>query len=179
MESAAVNAAEALKAARSAGIRLGIDGDDLTLEAPTAPHPIVLDQLARHKAGVMALLRSAGGGWSGEDWLAFFDERAGIGEFDGGLSRDQAEARAFAACVAEWLNRHPAPSVPRHCAWCHKAESFDSVVLPFGTEPGTHTWLHSNCWQAWHAARRTEAIAVLAAIGINQPRTTDDREERL
>lgn len=35
-----------------------------------------------------------------EDWLAFFDERAGIMEFDGGLDRAGAEKRAIAATVA-------------------------------------------------------------------------------
>jgi hypothetical protein len=34
--------------------------------------------------------------WSAEDWQAFFDKRAGIAEFDGGLPRAQAEAQAFA-----------------------------------------------------------------------------------
>ena len=57
-------------------------------------------------------------GWSGEDWRAFFDERAGIAEFSGGVSRKEAEAHAFACCVVEWLNRHPAPSPPGRCAWC-------------------------------------------------------------
>jgi hypothetical protein len=61
--------------------------------------------LLQHKAGVVALLRAAHDGWSAKDWLAFFDERAGIAEFDGGLPRADAEARAFACCVAEWLNR--------------------------------------------------------------------------
>jgi hypothetical protein len=102
-----LSAAEALKTARAAGIRLGIDGDALTLEAPEAPSLGVLDLLSRHKVGVVALLRPAIDGWSAEDWLAFFDERVGIAEFDGGLPRDQAEARAFACGVAEWLNRNP------------------------------------------------------------------------
>jgi hypothetical protein len=43
----------------------------------------------------------------GEDWRAFFDERAVIAEFDGGLPRDQAEARAFACCIAKRLNCNP------------------------------------------------------------------------
>jgi hypothetical protein len=33
-----------------------------------------------------------------DDWQAFFDERAGITEFDGGLSRAEAEAQALACC---------------------------------------------------------------------------------
>jgi len=51
-----VSAAEALKAARDAGIELGIDGDDLVLEAPAPPSAVVLDLLSRHKAEVLAVL---------------------------------------------------------------------------------------------------------------------------
>ena len=35
----------------------------------------------------VAPLRTGRDSWSGEDWRAFFDERAGIAEFDGGLPR--------------------------------------------------------------------------------------------
>ena len=70
---------EALKAARAAGIRIGIDGDDLTLEASAAPLPAPLDLLSRHKAGVMALLRRGNDGWSAEDWKVSFDERVSHG----------------------------------------------------------------------------------------------------
>lgn len=107
-----MSAVQALKAARDAGVRIGIDGDALTLDADAAPPPAVLDLLARHKAQVIALLRPGGDGWSGEDWRALFDERAAIAEFDGGLPRDQAEVRAFACCLAEWLNRNPVRSPP-------------------------------------------------------------------
>jgi len=72
-----MSAAQALKAAQAAGVRLGTDGDALTLEASAAPPPDVLDLLARHKSGVVALLRPANDGWSGEDWLAFYDKRVG------------------------------------------------------------------------------------------------------
>ena len=105
-----MSAAEALKAARAAGIQLGVDGDDLVLEASVPPPAAVLDLLSRHKAEIVALLRPAEDGWSAEDWQVFFDERAGIVEFDGGLPRAEAEARAFEACVLEWLNRNPDPS---------------------------------------------------------------------
>jgi hypothetical protein len=42
-----VSAAEALKAARAAGIEIGIDGDDLMLEASAPPSAAVLDLLLR------------------------------------------------------------------------------------------------------------------------------------
>jgi hypothetical protein len=166
-----MSAAEALNAARTAGIRLGIDGDALTLEAVNAPPPALLDLLARHKVGIIALLREGEDGWSGEDWLAYFDERAGIAESDGGLARDQAEIRAFTCCAAEWLNCNPVRSPAGRCLGCGGSEHAHDKLLPFGTEQTGHAWLHSCCWPAWHAARKAEAIAVLAAMGIDQPRT--------
>lgn len=165
-----MSAAEALKAARATGIRLGIDGDALTLEAATAPPPTVIDLLARHKVGILALLRPANDGWSGEDWLAFFDERTG-GAAIHGLTGIEAEARAFDCCVVEWLNRNPVRSPSGRCLGCGQVEHSHDPLLPFGTEPTGHAWLHSRCWPAWHAARKAEAVAALAAIGIEQPRT--------
>jgi hypothetical protein len=56
LEGAAMNAAEAIKAARDAGIELGIDGDDLVLEASASPPAAVLDLLSRHKTEVLVVL---------------------------------------------------------------------------------------------------------------------------
>jgi hypothetical protein len=169
-----MSAAQALKAARDAGICLALDGDALILEAATAPPPALLDLVSRHKAGIVALLRPANDGWSGEDWLAFFDERAGIAEFDGGLPSASAEARAFAACVAEWLNRNQVRSPPGRCIGCGEAECGDDPLLPFGTECTGHAWLHSRCWTAWHAGREAEAVAALADLGITTTRIKEN-----
>jgi hypothetical protein len=166
-----MSAPEALKAARAAGVRLGIDGDDLTLEAATAPPPALLDLLSRHKADVTALLRVGRDGWSGEDWLAYLDERAGIAEFDGGFPRGEAEARAFDCCVVEWLNRNPERSPPGRCLGCGQTGHSHDPLLPFGTESSGHAWLHSRCWPAWHAGRKAEAVAALAKLGITTSRT--------
>ncbi len=159
---------QALKAARTAGIRLGIDGDALTLEAAAAPPTAVLDLLSRHKAEIVALLRPARDGWSSNDWLAFFQQRACIAGRDGGLSRADAEARAFDCCIVEWLNRNPVRSLPGCCLGCGNAEYPHDRLLPFGTEATGHAWLHLRCWPAWHASRKAEAIGVLAAMGIDQ-----------
>jgi len=165
-----MSAAEALKQARAAGIRVGIDGDDLALEASAPPPAEVLDLLARHKAGIVTLLRPGNDGWSGEDWREFFEERAGIAEFDGGLPRDQAEARAFSCCMGEWLHRNPARSPSGRCAHCGVSEG---LLLPYLTDysvnyPG-HTWLHQECSRAWHKARRAKAVSALVAMGIGIP----------
>jgi hypothetical protein len=171
LEGTAVSAAEALQAARAAGIRLGIEGETLTLEAAVEPSPAVLDLLRRHKTGLVALLRPANDGWSAADWLALFEERAGVAEFDGGLSRAAAEARAFACCLAEWLDRHPVRSPPGRCLACGAAEQGYDPLLPFGTETTGHAWLHSRCWPAWHSDLTAQAIAALALLGITEPRT--------
>jgi hypothetical protein len=53
-----VSAAQALKAARDAGVVLGVDGEDLILEATAPPPAAILDLLSRHKAEVLSLLRA-------------------------------------------------------------------------------------------------------------------------
>jgi hypothetical protein len=161
-----MSAAEALKAARAAGIKLAIDGDDLVLEASAPPSPAVIDRLTNHKTEIVAMLRPRRDGWSADDWQAFFDERAGFMEYDGRLSRAEAEARALACCIVEWLNRNPTPSAPGRCAWCGQAESRDAVVLPYGTESGTHIWLHPECWPGWQDTRQSQAREALARMGI-------------
>jgi hypothetical protein len=114
-----MSVAQAVKAARAAGIELALDGDDLALSAASAPPAAVLDALLRHKAEIVALLRARG--------------------------------------VVEWLDQHPAPSPPGRCAWCGRPEARGAVVLPFGTEPPT--WLHTECWPAWHQERMAAALA--------------------
>ena len=167
-----MSAVHALELARAAGVRIGIDGEALTLDADAAPPSAVLDLLACHKAQVIALLRPGRDGWSGEDWRAFFNERAGIAEFEGGLPRDQAEARAFACCVAEWLNSNPMRSAPGCCLACGEAEHGQDPLLPVGTEPTGWAWLHGHCWPGWNACRKADAIAALSTFEIHETSTS-------
>lgn len=161
-----MSAAAALRAAHDAGIGLHVDGVDLVLEASAPPPAAVLDLLSRHKADLIALLRSGDDGWSVEDWRALYDERAGIAEFDGGLVRPEAEALAFECCVVEWLNRTFERSPPGSCLACGGADSAHDALLPHGVDPPGHVWLHSRCWHSWHAGRRADAAIALKAMGI-------------
>ena len=164
-----MRAVEALKAARAAGVELSLDGDDLVLNAASAPPAVVLDAFSRHKAEIVALLRPGQDGWSAEDWQVFFDERAGIVEFDGGRPRPESEAQAFACCVVEWLNRNPERSTTGRCFGCGDREYAHDPLLPYGVEPTGHVWLHSRCWHAWYEARQAKAVSVLAIMGISAP----------
>lgn len=105
-----MSAVEAIRLAQENGIRLGVAGSDLILDAEREPEPTVLEAIKRNKREIVALLQPGRDGWSAEDWQAHFDERAGIAEFDGGLPRPEAETRAFAACIAEWLDHNPVHS---------------------------------------------------------------------
>ena len=164
-----MTAVDALRAARAANVHVGMEGTDLVLRAPAPPPAAVLDALKLHKPAIVALLRREVSNWSAADWEAFFDERAGIAEHDGGLSRQEAEALAFEHCVVEWLMRHPVQSKPGVCLGCGRGDEQAGIVLPFGTEASGHAWLHSDCWPAWHAARRTEAVAALTTMEIERP----------
>ena len=143
-----MSAVQALRMAQENGIRLGIAGADLILDAEREPAPAVLEAIRRHKEEIVALLVADHDDWTAEDWQAFFDERAGIAEYNGGVSRPEAEARAFEWCITEWTNRNPEPSPPDRCAWCKKQDNSGISVVPFGTQDHGHTWLHPECWEA-------------------------------
>ncbi len=161
-----MSAIEALRLAEENGVRLGIAGTDLILDADREPAPRVLEAIRRHKAGIVALLTAAKDDWTAEHWRAHFDERAGIAEFDGRQTRTDAEARAYECCIGHWMNRHaPQPTDPDHgCAFCGEWMS-ESEALPFLTNGG-HVWLHSRCHAAWMAGLRAEAVRALAALGL-------------
>ncbi|PWJ13801.1 hypothetical protein [Jannaschia seohaensis] len=161
-----MSAAEALEVARSARLELRVDGQGLVLKASVPHSPTVLDLLVRNKAGVVAILRTEVEDWPADEWRVLFDERAAIAEFDGGLSRQAAEALARACCVAEWLNRHSVRASPEKCLLCGQADYYHEPLLPCGTEAEGHAWLHHRCWEDWHARRKTEATDALATMGI-------------
>ena len=158
-----MSAVEALKEARAAGTELALDGGDLALSAALAPPAAVLDALSRHSAEIVALLQP-GESWSGEDWQVYFDERAGVAEFTGGLSSAEAEAHALECCVVEWLTRNFARSPSGRCVGCGEVEQPHDPLQPFGLKQTGCVWLHLSCWPAWHANRSADAVAALSEI---------------
>jgi hypothetical protein len=140
-------------------------GDRLVLRAGSTAIPATLvSQIRKAKHELMAALVAS--------------EKPGVVQ-TGDVRRREREAtnsrqieeqtlrqRTFEDFVIQWLNQHPSPSAPGHCAWCGSLESPGARVVPFGAEPWTHTWLHPECWPDWHRARRIEATTALAAMGI-------------
>jgi hypothetical protein len=168
-----VNAVDALRVVSACGMKLSIDGGGLALEACAPPPTFVLDLLSRHKADIIRLLLPRRDGWSAQDWQFFFDERVYICKLDGLVPREQAEARAFGWCVAEWLNRNPMRSLADSCFGCGGEEEPLDPLLPFGIGIDGKVWLHSRCQPAWHAGRKAEAISELANMGICVRSETD------
>jgi hypothetical protein len=70
--------------------------------------------------------------------------------------------------IVRWLDQHPNPSPAGRCAYCGQPEWTGAVVVPFGVVPGTHTWLHAECWPAWHERRRGEALRALQANPVSE-----------
>ena len=106
--------------AHATGIDPSVDGDDLVLQALSEPPPASLDMLRQHKSDVVELLRRGLRvrycKWSVADWRAFFDERAAIADFDGGLSRAEAESSTYAHCLAELAEPQSHALSPRDAA---------------------------------------------------------------
>jgi hypothetical protein len=157
---------EALQLAQDHGIRLGVKGNHLVLEAAEKPSHEVIETLRTNKVEILALLRPKRPEWVAADWQAFFDERAGIAEYEGEQTREKAEAMAFEACLVEWMNRHPGGTDRHACAGCRKPGSNGSVIVPFGTKPANQSWLHPDCWPVWHQTQRDKARHALAGLGI-------------
>ncbi len=109
-----------------------------------AQHPAAHERTARDYAG----------------WRDYFEERAAIREHDGGLSRTDAEAGAFADCIARWCALNPlAASGDGACVHCGKARP-DMPVLAHGG----HAWLHRACWAPMNAQREAHAREAVSAL---------------
>jgi hypothetical protein len=132
-------------------------GDRLLLRAgPTAIPGGLVNRIREAKADLIATLAVC------KDRFRVSEQQNLVGHSPHHRDND----RTCEAYIVDWLNKHPAPSAPGRCAWCGKPELPSAVVLPFGTEPGMHAWLHAECWSAWHQRRRGEAVEALGAIGI-------------
>jgi len=113
------------------------------------------------------------GSWGPADWLAYFNERAGIAEHEGSKPRSDAEHDAFEHCVARWLAASP-PAVPDQykCLHCGvETASTNSIALAL-SDGDRRAWLHQSCHERFVVARRADAEGALSLFGIDQPTST-------
>ncbi len=106
--------------------------------------------------------------WDADDWRAFFEEKAGIAEYDNGLSRAEAEARAFETAINQWLSvnppRDPGPDICIGCNGPLGRPGEDGMPVLAGE--CRHVWVHHICHALWMAKRQAEAAKALAAMGV-------------
>lgn len=97
--------------------------------------------------------------WGADDWRTFFDERAGIREFDGGHPRLEAEWAAIQDSIDHWLAVNPpTPTSPE--AGCVMCGGLAGDLLPHLAQGG-HFWVHGKCWGKYWAGRRHVAAQAL------------------
>ena len=115
-----------------------------------------------------AVAKVADVAWDAFDWQEFYDERAGVAEYDGRQPREKAEWMAYESCITRWLDTHP----PTHtndaiCPHCQQPNGAPGTsCVPTLSGDGGHVWLHHACLEPWRALRRQEAVMELENMGI-------------
>ena len=171
-----MSAAEALKAARAAGIELdtrrrrsGAGG------GLGSRRPLCSTCCRATRPRSWRCCGPADDGWSAEDWQAFFDERAGIAEFDGGLSRLDAEMyrlRGLRRSVG-WRLHPPVGGEHGYCLRCGSSVSDqDKSSVVVTCVGGTTGRLHASCASDWKNRRRWEARTALRWL-LHRTRTME------
>jgi hypothetical protein len=116
---------------------------------------------------------------SAEGWYKFFDERAAFREFNYGRSQYEARAEAYKDCIDAWVDLKLVWSSGNLCSRCGTGKQPDDGLRPYGHIIGEFAiaWLHERCWPAWIEARQAEAMAALAAMGIQPPTDSEPKSE--
>ena len=95
--------------------------------------------------------------WTGADLRDHFNERAGILEFDAGMSRPEAEARAMGE-IMQMMAAAPTPPVRAHARTCvapvNKTPGVNKTI-PKGGRPKVHEdrAAYRREWMRRHRAR--------------------------
>ena len=118
-----MKAAELIRHVERAGAQLRLIGDEIQIKKRTLLTPSEISALAHQRDAIRRYLRDrASDPWDGVDYRTFFEERAGISEYDGGLPREEAEWQAFEDSIQCWLHHNPpSPSGPERCVHCQRA----------------------------------------------------------
>jgi hypothetical protein len=103
--------------------------------------------------------------WTAEDWRVYYLERAAIREYDGGLTRAEADRRAWRETANRWWHEHGSRSAPNICCGCGKPVSgADAIPLPH--DQRVH---NADCMSQFGRRWLNEAAEALAKFGIPTP----------
>lgn len=106
--------------------------------------------------------------WTADDWRDFYQERAAIMEYDGEISREEAERLALDWCIMTWMAANPPCGLSKElCSACGEPigrVGEDSIPLLAGKE--SHAWIHHTCFDKWWLQRRSLAVTALAKMGV-------------
>jgi hypothetical protein len=103
--------------------------------------------------------------WSADDWRLYYLERAAIREYDGHLSREEADRRAWRETANRWWHEHGSRSAQGVCCGCGKPVSIkDAIPLPH--DQRVHD---ADCMAAFGRKWLKEAAEALARFGIPAP----------
>jgi hypothetical protein len=152
------------------GITIDTQGAQLILDGPAAHlTDTVVAQVRAFKEELLRLLDPDNNhsSWDVESWQAYFDERAGVREYDGRHERTEAERLALEDTITHWLrfNLLLTPD-PRHaCIHCNRVGQPGNPLVAAPAGCG-HAWVHEWCWTSWSNARQHEAYEVLRRMGL-------------
>ena len=170
-----MSAADVMRLAADLGIEISEVGKGrLRIAGKARPPPAVLSIIAEHKPGLLMLLQPGRRGWQPDDWRAYYDERAGANDLLYGLSPDQAATRAFACCVAAWIDDHNLGSASGLCAQCGGADAANDALQAYGVAADRITHVHRRCWPEWYRKLKQDAAAALIAMGVPSPPEEDN-----
>ncbi len=162
------------------GVVLEVRGGRLVVEGPSQPlTDTCVERLRALKGELIRILDLSGTArWDADDYQAFFDERAGVLEFEAGLACVEAERRAFSEIAQQWLSQNPAPATfPRGgCVHCLDDDQRGNPLLPV-LAAGGHTFLHDRCLDAWRTFRREQAETALRQLGVGQAAKQPDQPQ--
>jgi hypothetical protein len=114
------------------------------VKAAAALPPDVVEELKRYKAEILRLLHRESGAWPGEDWQAYFDERAGILDTTEATRVRKRRPWPWRPASPSGSTSIPVCSDPCWCFVCGRPDELGEALVPFGASSNGAAWLHHS-----------------------------------
>lgn len=141
------------------GANLAPETVAMSQKSQGGPYPEDADPVAVSQVSQQGPQAGDGNLWR---WREYFEERAAIRQYDGGLSRVEAEAAALLDMAARWRGENPLPASDRAACY-HCGRSAPCTPVLAGSQ-GEHAWLHRECWAPMNEKRQLEALDAVTRL---------------